>query len=182
MSTLLRIYCISYTALQLWLKPSPYFTLHVLVQVWQTYINYSLDQPLGVSQFRRMEQNKPICTIHPPGVQAPGYIKSTSCIHTLPLWGWWIIWKYHDSGTVPESLGIKLAFMFNMRYGLSIWQFNRVNWKCKNMFTFLKWMNRLAVGRSARAQQAHKVDNRIDQLHKIDNRFDRLMDVYLNWL
>ncbi len=25
-------------------------------------------------------------------------------------------------------------------------------------------MNRLAVGRSARAQQAHKVDNRIDQL------------------
>ncbi len=31
-------------------------------------------------------------------------------------------------------------------------------------------MNRLAVGRSARAQQAHKVDNRIDQLHKVDNR------------
>ena len=37
-------------------------------------------------------------------------------------------------------------------------------------------MNRLAVGRSARAQQAHKVDNRIDRLHKIDNRFDRLME------
>ncbi len=35
-------------------------------------------------------------------------------------------------------------------------------------------MNRLAVGRSARAQQAHKVDNRIDLLHKVDNRFDRL--------
>ncbi len=32
-------------------------------------------------------------------------------------------------------------------------------------------MNRLAVGRSARAQQAHKVDNRIDRLmvlHKTD--------------
>ena len=35
-------------------------------------------------------------------------------------------------------------------------------------------MNRLALGRSARAQQAHKVDNRIDRLHKVDNRFDRL--------
>ncbi len=35
-------------------------------------------------------------------------------------------------------------------------------------------MNRLAVGQSARAQQAHKVDNRIDRLHKDDNRFDRL--------
>ena len=30
-------------------------------------------------------------------------------------------------------------------------------------------MNRLAVGRSARAQQAHEVDNRIDRLHKVDN-------------
>ncbi len=39
-------------------------------------------------------------------------------------------------------------------------------------------MNRLAVGRSARAQQAHKVDNRIDQLHKVDNRIDRLMALH----
>ena len=39
-------------------------------------------------------------------------------------------------------------------------------------------MNRLAVGRSARAQQAHKVDNRIDQLHKVDNRIDQLMALY----
>ncbi len=35
-------------------------------------------------------------------------------------------------------------------------------------------MNRLAVGWSARAQQAHKVDNRIDRLRKVDNRFERL--------
>ena len=35
----------------------------------------------------------------------------------------------------------------------------------------LNLMNRLVVGRSARAQQAHKVDNRIDRLmalHKTD--------------
>ncbi len=39
-------------------------------------------------------------------------------------------------------------------------------------------MNRLAVGQSARPQQAHKVDNRIDRLHKVDNRFDRLRDLH----
>ncbi len=33
-------------------------------------------------------------------------------------------------------------------------------------------MNKLAVGWSARAQQAHKVDHRIDRLHKVDNRID----------
>ncbi len=39
-------------------------------------------------------------------------------------------------------------------------------------------MNRLAVGRSARAQQAHNVDNRIDRLHKVDNRIDWLMALH----
>ena len=42
------------------------------------------------------------------------------------------------------------------------------------LLVFTEEMNRLAVGWSARAQQAHKVDNRIDRLHKVDNRFDRL--------
>ena len=42
-------------------------------------------------------------------------------------------------------------------------------------------MNRLAVSRSARAQQAHKVDNRIDRLlalHKTDTDTQRIWDAY----
>ena len=34
----------------------------------------------------------------------------------------------------------------------------------RDVFSFPKIMNRLAVGRSARAQQAHKVNNRINWL------------------
>ncbi len=46
------------------------------------------------------------------------------------------------------------------------------------LFAINDQMNRLAVDRSARAQQAHKVDNRIDRLHKVENRIDRLMALH----